>query len=129
MGYCMSQSGQFFRIKNENLNKAFEALKVLFDTPHRFRWINNNSEIRNAGSFKETMRRLGWNIRFDISTGDVDYIMFEGEKAGEEEKFFGAIAPYVENESYIEMHGEDGGIWRWFFKNGKVEEQHAKVTF
>jgi hypothetical protein len=40
-----------------------------------------------------------------------------------------AIAPYVEENSYIEMVGEDGDRWRWVFKNGKCEEKYPEVIW
>ena len=40
-----------------------------------------------------------------------------------------AIAPFVEEESYIEMRGEDDVYFRWVFRNGKVEEIYPEIIW
>ena len=54
---------------------------------------------------------------------------FVGENYGDDKLLFDAIAPYVENDSYIQMHGEDGDLWRWIFKDEKFKQVSAKITF
>jgi hypothetical protein len=49
-------------------------------------------------------------------------IHFEGEKIGQEDLLFEAIAPWVRDGSYIEMSGEDDAMWRWFFHAGECHE-------
>ena len=51
---------------------------------------------------------------------------FYGEKLGDDEIFLSALAPYVEDGSYLEFEGEDGYSWRWSFKNGKLVEKTIK---
>ena len=60
---------------------------------------------------------------------EMNSIYFEGEKYGDDDLIFNAIAPYVEDGSYIQMNGEDGAIWRWVFENGKCVEKQATITF
>lgn len=55
--------------------------------------------------------------------GNITNLMFEGEKYGWGEKeLFRKIAPYVKEESYIHMVGEDGEHWKWEFQDGKCYE-------
>lgn len=57
-------------------------------------------------------------------------ISFEGESQdGTEEEMFQAIAPFVEADSYIEMQGEDGEIWRWIFDGTTCVEKVANLSF
>ena len=41
------------------------------------------------------------------------------EKLGEEDKLWEQIAPWVNDGSYIQCHGEDSAYWRWAFREGK----------
>jgi hypothetical protein len=53
---------------------------------------------------------------------------FTGEKLGDDTKLFNCIAQFVEDDSYIEMVGEDGDVWRWVFKNGNCEKVYSIVS-
>lgn len=127
MGYCIDSMEASFMLKKENADKAWEALKKLFDkTPH-IGWANQ-SVIKNSSSFEEAMEECGWTIEQN-ENGDYDFIYFSDEKYGDNEIELEAIAPYVEDDSYIQMQGEDGDIWRWIFKNGKCIEKYATISF
>jgi hypothetical protein len=63
------------------------------------------------------------------SGGDIEYIEFIGEKLGQDFLLFQTIAPFVEDGSFIQMHGEDGCIWQWQFKNGTCKEKNGKLIF
>jgi len=93
-----------------------------------FSWVDTGVVLK-ATELSEAMQGWGWPIDEDETTGDVTDIYFYGEKAGQEELLFKAIAPFVKDGSYIEMVGEDGSIWRWLFKGGKCVEQNATVSY
>jgi hypothetical protein len=40
-----------------------------------------------------------------------------------------AIAPYVDEDSFIEFSGEESDLWRFVFKNGKVYEISPTITW
>lgn len=42
---------------------------------------------------------------------------------------FKAIAPFVKDGSFLEIHGEDGAMWRWKFSNGKMRQIGAKIVW
>lgn len=129
MGYYMNQIEANFTIKKEYVDKAYNALKELFskgDTS--LAWINNKV-ASNSKSFTEIMLKCRWQVESN-EEGDYDTIYFNGEKCGgDEEVVLDTIAPYVENDSYIQMQGEDGEQWRWVFNNGEVIEKHAKLIW
>lgn len=132
MGYYMEQINNKFMIKEENVQKTWDALVELFKKAkannHRFGWCISD-EVINAETFGDAMYAVRWDI-LEGGTGNVYGIRFAGEKySGDEEIIFGSIAPYVEDGSYITMQGEDGERWKWKFINGKVEEIYGHWVF
>ena len=124
MGYSMEQRNSEFRIKNENIGLAHDALKMLDDVV----WAEVK-DIRKSRTLFEAFDEMRWALDVN-SDGDVDGIQFEGEKAGGDElHYFGLIAPYVEKGSFIEMMGEDGSRWRWVFDGETCEEISPKVEW
>ena len=130
MGYYMEQRDSDFTIKQENIQKAWDALIKLFETKKRhYSWVDTRS-VLEASSFRDAMEEARWVIYYDNNREDVCGILFNGEKyGGDEIIILGAIAPYVEDGSYIEMSGEDGAIWRWVFNDGDIEEKNAKIVW
>ena len=53
---------------------------------------------------------------------------FIGEKYGDEEIFFAALAPFVEKDSYISFEGEDGCKWTWCFNGKEVRQSYIKAN-
>lgn len=142
MGYCMSQRDASFRIKGKNRAKALDAIKALASQEDRmsggswsggvqrerwFSWVTT-AEFRDARTLEDAMWAWRWEIEGDEG-GDVDSIMFGGEKLGDDTVLLGAIAPYVEPGSYIEMQGEDGSLWRWVFDGRTCQEKSATLTW
>lgn len=129
MGYYMDQVDQDFRIKKENIQKAWNSLldimkvekKTICDSSgYHYSWIDTDA-VLNAETFEKALSEA----RFDVETdnnGDIVDIYFNGEKLGDEEIILGSIAPYVESGSYITFQGECDERWKWKFINGTLEE-------
>ena len=134
MGYCMTQRDSNFAIKAEDKEKALEAIKELAgkETIHdgsgkHFSWVETERFV-NASTLKEAMDEWRWEIGED-EEGNVLDIYFSGEKLGNDEILFNAIAPYVKEGSYIEMSGEDGSLWRWSFDGKSCVEKGAQISW
>lgn len=141
MGYCISQRNSKFHIAAKDVPLALKAIHNLADSERKFgsggtnasgEWVRHWSWVdqsyKTSPDFISAMRCWLWEVDED-SIGDISDIRFGGEKIGDEIHLFNAIAPYVESGSFIEMEGEDGVIWRWFFKDGRMEEQEGTVVF
>ena len=87
-----------------------------------------SQEFVEARHIEDALKAWRWNGDFD-QDGNLLLVYFLGEKLGDETHLFSAIAPFVEDGGYIEMQGEDGCLWRWLFKDGKLTEQTGRVTF
>lgn len=137
MGYYMDQIGQNFNIKKENIEKAWHGLIELFNkeekscldaSGYHYSWICT-AKVLEANSFAEAMSEARWDIGFD-NEGNINRIWFLGEKyGGDETIILGSIAPYVENNSYIIMQGEDGERWKWKFADGLIKKIHSKLVW
>lgn len=144
MGYCIEQRDCDFRIKAENVDKARDAIRALAGRVSEggggtykggevvekyFSWVRTE-DFANAATLDEALNAWRWEIEYNgDGSGDVAWIMFHGEKYGDEEKLLSAIAPYVEAGCFIEMQGEDGALWRWTFDGSAMVERTATITW
>ena len=141
MGYCMSQENAKFIIAKCKHAPALKKLKELTKrTDLMSGWMNNSmgvqkhfswvttEDVRNASSLSEAMEAFRWPVEHD-GDGNITAISFSGGKLGDDQHFFGALAEFVDEGSFIEMHGEDGSMWRWVFSGGKVVEKQAVVSW
>ena len=127
MGYCMNQREARFEIKKENVPAAFDALKRLAGNVKHLSWVSNEVVLAMK-TFADAMDEFQWGVDLD-DAGNVVNIGFEGDKSGSEDDLFGALAPFVEPGSFIEMDGEDGAMWRWVFRNGEFLEVTPSVIW
>ena len=127
----MEQLSSKFIIRKENFDNALQALKDVFveenmtcrdyvngvTYPH-FSWVDTDI-VLNAITLHDALVEIRYLPQYN--NGDMVDVIFNGEKYGDEEIFFSALAPYVEDCSYIQFEGEDGRIWKWSFDDGKVQ--------
>jgi hypothetical protein len=126
MGYGMSQDEAKFTIAKGKQAAALKSLKALAKSA-KLTWVTTE-DILKAKTLAAAMEELRWPVDED-EDGNITSINFEGEKAGDEMKFFAAIAEHVDDGCFIEMHGEDGSRWRWVFSGGKVAEKSPSVSW
>jgi len=131
MGYCIEMTESNFIIKKENFEKALKSLKDVFvpenmtcydlvggkKYPH-FSWVNTKTVLEST-NIGEALEEIRYIPKFN-QNGDICNVEFTGEKYGDEQIFFSALAPYVESGSYLCFKGEYGDTWKWVFENGKV---------
>jgi hypothetical protein len=130
MGYYVSGEGNL-TIKNKNLPAAYEALMALQDAPDEGkhggsfsaketrRWYSWMPEdLRTIPTVQDVFRELGFEVEVDGDTGDVLIGRYDS-KMGQEEVFFIAAAPFIEDGEY-EWNGEGAEFWKWTFKEGKM---------
>lgn len=91
------------------------------------------SWVRNPGTegFSNLLDALGdwrWEATEDV-LGSVTIEYFTGEKYGDDELLFTAIAPYIAGGGAIEFRGEDGAMWRYLFEGGEMHEQSAEISW
>lgn len=148
MGYYIQMRDSRFHVPAENKDAALEAMRAMWapeaveaNDPRGGQWDGgklirrwyswmNGTSLGNGtcSSFEEGMTDWRYPVTVD-DKGNVIGIDFEGEKLGDEDHLWKAIAPFVTPDSYIEMSGEDGDFWRWYFDGSTVVEQAGKVEY
>lgn len=122
MGYYIKQRNTQFVIRKKNFEKVIEAINKLEPGG----WVS--SEAQTSKDIEEVFEAWRWNVYMD-QKGNIVNIDFNGEKAGDDSKLFHAVAPYVEDGSFIEMSGEEGEIWRWTFRDGEMIEEGCELCW
>ena len=137
MGYHISLRPSKFHIAAEAAPYAHAAMRnvcapgkgTIHDSSgYHYSWISSE-RVLAAKDLKEAMDEWRYHLDVDALTGDYTSVCFTGEKAGDEEVLFKAIAPYVTAGSYLEYHGEDGAVWRWVFDGKTATEVQGRVNF
>lgn len=123
----MHMNNQKFEIKNENKEKALELLKKLARKNEDLSWPDNELLLAST-TLGDALLKCCYEIEED-DNGNIFGIWFIGEKLGEDYEILNAIAPAVENGSYVQMVGEDGEFWRWIFKDGECKEISPKIIW
>ena len=131
MGYCMNLMESTAGFETKNSEKILTAIQNLAgkETIHdsnggHFSWVANNFyEIRDIEKIFEE-----WRWKIEKNGSDYKIAGFLGEKLGDENILFDAIAPYMNN-GHIVMQGEDMLIWKWKFNHGRFREVNSRVIF
>lgn len=137
MGYYVNQIDSKFHIKKENYDNVLNAIKNTSLEINKmsggsssgqkwFSWVDMK-ELSESKTIFEAFDCWRWEV--DEDEFGINNIQFNGEKLGDEQVLFEAIASYVEKDSYIAMVGEDGDNWRWYFNGEACEEQKGKVVY
>ena len=121
MGYCIQVANTDFRIKIENLDALWAAIQISDATVAQ-------GALCIEDIFDEAGFIVSWRGRKEVS--NIEDIEWEGDKywSGIDD-FLALIAPYVEDNCFIEVIGEEGDQWRWIFKDGKYTEKRAQIIW
>jgi hypothetical protein len=148
MGYYIQIKQSSFAIHKDNLSRFFDLVGEMMSdnavaangnggsyangskTRSWYAWVDTNA-VRDAVADRDIVQVFEeWGYELDeINEGDDGVRHYrldirDGEaKIGDEEKFFAAIAPVVEDGSLLDVSGEDGAEWRWMWENGKFFSQ------
>jgi len=125
MGYCMFLEEESFHIDAADKKFALAAIKRI--DLRSFSWVNS-SDVQRATSLEEACEAWRWPVETHDG-GNVIAIGFHGEKSGDEDQLFAALAPYVKAGSFIHMSGEDGSHWKWEFDGVTVRENTARLVW
>jgi hypothetical protein len=145
MGYCMDLRAAKFHVAADKKDAALAAIKNIMGPENRpkmhggsweggkqtgwwYSWVKCE-DVLKCISLDSAMALWGWPVDVDTATGDIDGIRFDGEKIGQEDEMFKAIAPFVTSGSWVEMQGEDGTLWRWSWCDGVFREQNARILW
>lgn len=122
MGYNVVQEDTSFRV---SVAKQLAALAAVKDLARKgtYRWVDND-EYFHARDLLQALEAWLWYATIDVH-GNVTGLVFQGEKMGDEDILFAAIAPFVEPGSFIQMLGEEGERWRYCFDGQAMRQKQA----
>lgn len=83
--------------------------------------------VSNIDSITDIFKEFGFII--NITENGITNITTEECYLRDQYDFFEAIVPYIKDDSYIELLGEDGQRFRWWIKNNKLNEIYPKMIW
>jgi hypothetical protein len=135
MGYYIRVTDSKFFIPKEQQEAAFVAIKNLVGretikdaSGYHFSYVKTQDFLK-AENLHDALKAWRWKVYFNPN-GDIDSIAFHGEKWGDERILFETLAPFIENDSFIEFYGQDDGkSWRFVFEDGKLRKKYPEVIW
>ena len=132
MGYDMSQRESKFKIKAENMPLVLNTLNLLSEqAPYQprghFAFVDTPT-LFSARTVEEQLKEWRWDPEFD-NQGNIVELNFSCERLGDDKLLFDTLAPFVEAGSFINMTGEEGDVWRWYFTGAECLEQDGTVQY
>lgn len=129
----MIQNDSTFLIKEENKLKALTALKKTINQKGKMTGETNGQKVfsyvdmdyTKADTLEKSLECWRWEAKKDLN-GNIINIKFLGENLGDDIVMFKSIAPFIENDSLIELTIEDKYkrflyiIEFWSFNTGKL---------
>jgi hypothetical protein len=91
-----------------------------------FAWVTTN-RFEQASTLEDALEAWRWGAETN-EAGDVVKLEFTGEKLGNEDRLFAALAPFVVTGSYIEALVE-GQPFRWRFEDRVCHTDDCHVEF
>jgi len=142
MGYCVTADIGVISFSGENIQKALDAINALHtesamilneackdSSGRHYAWV----DYPKGGftSLEDALDEWRYQTYTAIDTGTVMVEEFEGEKWGDDEILWTALAPFIDPHVYatITWVGEDHAMWRYEFIDGKVVETYAAITW
>jgi hypothetical protein len=135
MGYTITVNQLEFSIQAHHFTDLMDHL-IKWHTKMKeetdvLRWIDHDHSLAmlNDGDLLAYLEAWTYKPRIDITTGDICNLEFTGEKIGCEDRLWEQIAPWVTDESFINCTGEDGEMWRWYWRQGRFFVVEAEIHY
>ncbi len=131
MGYCVDVTCTGMIIKKKNIKKALAAINAIPVKKESRIGIGGYAWVNHDGKHPDLITALA-NWRYDAKTqqnGDILIEYFQGEKVGDDEVLWTAIAPFIQKDAEVEYHGEDGCQWKYVFDGKTYKELTRSVEW
>lgn len=127
MGYYFHSTGSCFEFKDSLDGEAVKKLADFFkieDPAHsaRLYLTKNWDDMTPLEQMSELLYYDGWQV-------DDGYIYFEESKDSDADEMWALLGPYVKEDSYIDLIGEDDCTWEYYFDGEKMEIFYGGETF
>jgi hypothetical protein len=130
MGYCVVVEHSNIAIDKNNVDKAIRLLGELMEEVSCFSWVGTKT-VKDCLERNDLVGALReWRYCFHESKdGDVSFNWFTGEKWGDDERLWAALAPVIDATAVIVYRGEDGNRWRYSFNGTNITEQSGQTVW
>ena len=129
MGYYFHSTGSGLKFKEpvseDAVSKLADFLRI--SDPEHDAGLRSRSgwnEMTPIEKLEVLLDYEGWTLEPEYES-----VFFEFSKDSDAEEMWEMLAPYIEEDSYIDMIGEDDCAWRFAFDGEKMEVQYADDTF
>ena len=141
MGINIYSMSSQFRVRKSRHSDALAAIKKLaggetvtkahfpaMEGSDHYAFVTTKDFI-DAETIFDALIAWRWVLEEDAN-GDAFDPSFTGEKLGDEEILFAAVAPFVVDRSYIQIFcHDDECVWRWVFEDSRVRREYANIAF
>lgn len=125
MGYEISVDCQVkIPVKlTKQVKKIFKMLEE--KSPKGYHWVNPG-----YSKFK-TVEEMFQEWRYEVESDDEYYTVncFIGQKLGQDQTLWQALAPVITPDSVLYFTGEDDAHWKYTFKNNQFKESWGSVEY
>jgi hypothetical protein len=90
-----------------------------------FSWMND-TEIETTDTVENVFNQLGFET--DKVDGGFQLTAYNS-KTGQEDLFLAVMAPFTKDGSYIEWRGEDGALWKFEIRNGRMFRTESEIVW
>lgn len=128
MGYHVSIDLYDLVIPQEHEHACLAAINALMTT--WYSWIDQPPTPDGYASLVEAC--VAWRYEaFTTESGDTEIGAFMGDKWGDDEVLYRAIAPFVTTtgDPTITIEGGDGESWRYRFSGGGILEERGVIQW
>lgn len=127
MGYNVFVLQTRFSIASQNIEAAWRSVKSLSVRLESPAFVRRN-ESAKAADLAAALFEWRWPAEFDDQGNLID-LEFTGEKLGDDQILFAALAPFVNAGSFIVVAGDDGKVWRWRFDGKCCHCELGRIVF
>ena len=90
-----------------------------------FSWMND-TEIETTDTVENVFNQLGFET--DKVDGGFKLTAYNS-KTGQEDLFLAVMAPFTKDGSYIEWRGEDGALWKFEIRGGRMFRTESEIIW
>ena len=121
MGYCITVTCSGMVIPKAKVKKALEAIKAISVKENgHYAWVNHDGKQTDLVEAFE-----GWLYEaVEEENGNITIGNFNGEKQGDDEILWKAIAPFIKKGGEVKYRGEDGFQWKYVFDGKTYKKLH-----
>lgn len=116
MGYSISLVESCCFIPKKKIQEAVQVLRTFQESGRSLQWERGEE----WHTLKEALRNYRWGST--SHEGNLYVTEFLGQSLGQDDKLFRLLAPFMQDNTYLLMLGEDGEVWKWVFKRGEMHE-------